>query len=93
MRVQERYKDDLSRPFRSLYKEYENRVSLEDDILGNWKLHHPKRKNVFSDYIAALSFRNWLAHGRYWTPRFGRRFDFGIVYLICSNVYNVVDNT
>ena len=43
-RVYKKNKDPLSRSFRDLYREKENRVRLDEDILRLWKHHHPELK-------------------------------------------------
>lgn len=62
-RVKKRYKDNLSRRFKELSKNRKN-VSLEYDILLLWKQEYPEYKDIVSDYIGALKYRHWLAHGR-----------------------------
>jgi hypothetical protein len=45
-RVYNRKKDNLSRIFRSIYKERATLVSLDEDILENWKNQSPEAKNT-----------------------------------------------
>ncbi|NNU93423.1 hypothetical protein ETC01_09285 [Geobacillus sp. NFOSA3] len=85
-RVYNRKKDNLSRIFRCIYKEKAIRVSLDEDILENWKNQYHEAKKYISDYKSALLFRNWLAHGRYWNPKLGRHYDLSTVYTICENL-------
>ncbi len=86
-RVYKRYRDDLSREFRILYNTKLNKASLEDEILEIWKKYCPSYKIVVSDYKGALKFRHWLAHDRYWIPKFGRKYDLDTVYHIAEKVY------
>lgn len=73
-------KQTLSKKFRNSYKtkglkmSFE-KVPLEKEILSVWK-DHVSNKSVVSDIIAALNYRHWLAHGRYWVVKVGRRYDF-----------------
>lgn len=85
-RCQDRLKDGLSRDFRELYKQSDSRVSLEDDILELWGQHHPTLKKRIGEFRGALKFRHWLAHGRYWVPKLGRRYDFADLYLLATIV-------
>lgn len=85
-RVYNRKKDKLSREFQNIYKIKENKASLEEDILELWKNHFPELKKVISEYKSALKYRNWLAHGRYWTPKIGRKYDFDIIFSVCENI-------
>ena len=72
-------KDDLSRAFRALYKEKQQRVSLSDDILQAWLDHSDVTRALVGNIRAAFKYRDWLAHGRYWVPtlvnRPGRKVD------------------
>ena len=69
-RCYRRKKDDISRAFRDLYGEKSERVSLVDDILAAWRKHSNVPHRVIGDLTNAFKYRNWLAHGRYWSPRF-----------------------
>jgi hypothetical protein len=40
-----------------------------------------------SDFRGALSFRHWLAHGRYWTPKLGRRYAVRDVFEIAERLF------
>jgi hypothetical protein len=88
-RCYERRKDDLSRRFRELHKLKENRAALEDDILEAWKQHVPTEKALISEIIGAFKYRHWLAHGRYWIPKLGKRRDFFSVYLLARDMERV----
>jgi len=73
-RVYGRKKDAVSRAFRMLYKERGFRAKLREDILGVWAEKYPSSKSVVSDFRGAMNFRDWVSHGRYWTPRLGREY-------------------
>lgn len=78
-------KDPLSRDFREFYNKKNRRVSLEDDLLAAWKSHFPELSPLVGDILGAFKYRNWLAHGRYWVPKLGRRYDFSNIYdLACT---------
>lgn len=79
-RAYERRRDTLSRSMRALYQEKGARVSLEYDLVPRWREHTAIPTRIFSDLVGALQYRHWLAHGRYWTPKFGRKYDFYAVY-------------
>ena len=87
IRTRTKYKDDLSREFRELYKSKEKDVSLEQDILTIWKQEYPSFKSIVSEYIGALNYRHWLAHGRYWVPKLGRKYDVSTITIIANRVY------
>lgn len=86
VRCHQKHKDPLSRKFRTLHKTKRNRVSFEDDILEIWKTHFPSAKSVISDLKSAMLYRHWLAHGRYWIPKLGRKHDFASVYYVAQRV-------
>jgi len=72
VRVYQRRKDDVSRAFRELYKEKGTHARLDEDLLAIWLDHVPEVKSGVSAYRSLLHLRNWLAHGRYWSPKLGR---------------------
>jgi len=76
--------DPLSVYFRELGKK-RNRVRLED-ILEGWKIYTSAPPKLISDLRGAFKFRHWLAHGRYWTPNFGAKYDFVNVHLMARGV-------
>lgn len=79
-------KDPLSRHFRNLYKKYGARVSLEDELLTGWRQHGSVPPNLLDEIKGAFRYRHWLAHGRYWTPKLGRRYDFSQVFDLAEAV-------
>ncbi len=83
-------KDNVSKDFREIHREKENKASLENDILTTWKNHHPENKAIISELIGAFKFRHWLAHGRYWTPKLGRKYDYTYIYELSSQIYKVL---
>ncbi len=86
-RVYERRKDRVSRVFRDIYKsrcEHNKiKVRLDEDILDIWASEFEQAKTPVGTFKVALRFRHWLAHGRYWVPKLGRKYDpSGIVQLV-----------
>lgn len=77
-------KDDIARSFRDIYKERAERARLEDDILGCWRDKSGIPKTLIGELIGAFYYRHWLAHGRYWTQKFGRVYDYQTVYNIAD---------
>jgi hypothetical protein len=86
LRCYGRERDDLSRSLRAVFKEKGDRISLEEDIIETWKNHFPAAKTHLSELKGAFRYRHWLAHGRYWTPKLGRKYDFSSVYLIAQAI-------
>jgi len=85
-RCQTKMKDDLSRAFRAIYKYRGTRVSLDDDIFQAWRENSTASRQLIGDLRGAFNFRHWLAHGRYWEPRLGRKYDFNFVYSLADSV-------
>jgi hypothetical protein len=85
-RVKKKGKDELSRTFRDIHKKFATRVSFEDDLLSRWTLHYPKLKNPIGELKGALHFRHWIAHGRYWQPKLGRKYDFVYLYFLATTI-------
>ena len=82
-RCYRREKDDISRAFREIYNSKGARVSLEDDILATWRrdLNVPQR--MIRELTDAFKYRHWLAHGRYWRPKF-HKLDYAEVYSLAE---------
>ena len=79
-RCYQKKKDIISRRFREVFREKEAYASLEQDILEVWKDHTTGSARLIADLRGAFKFRHWMAHGRYWTPKLGRNYDFRSVY-------------
>ena len=88
-RGERKVKDDLSREFRKIYKQHAEHVSLIN-ILELWKKHEPDKKKLISDFIGALNYRHWLAHGRYYDPKLGRKYDFADIYFLAIDLHNTL---
>ena len=62
--------------FRQLRRTKSRRISFDEDILELWKAHGLLASTLVGDIRSAMNLRHWLAHGRYWTAKLGRRYDF-----------------
>lgn len=91
-RVYERWRDPLSKKMREIYKGQENKARLVEDLLSAWKATENVKQPVVSAVIAAFRYRNWLAHGRYWTPKLGRAYDYLTVYEIAQEFIEIVES-
>lgn len=90
-RVYAKRKSELSRALRQIYKDKEERARLDNDLLACWRDHSDLSKGLIGDLIGAFTYRHWLAHGRYWTPKFGRRYDYHSVYNIADAFLKAID--
>ena len=89
-RCYDREKDSLSRDFRAIYKVKGARVSLSDDILDLWSKNISSKSSI-SNLRAALHYRDWLAHGRYWIAKLGRNYDFFELLKLAIFLQNELD--
>ena len=87
-RCYRRKKDQVSRAFRKIYKSKQGRASLEEEIFIAWAKNSSVPSSIISELRGAFRFRHWLAHGRYWTPKFGRRYDFMDVFELAELAFN-----
>lgn len=79
-------KDNLSRTLRRIYTKKGPRASLEDDILQAWKDQTSASPQIISEVRGALRYRHWLAHGRYWVPKLGQKYDYTGLYLLAEAI-------
>lgn len=85
-RCQQKKKDNLSRALREIYQQKQDRVAL-DDIFKAWQESDVTLKTLIGNIKGAFNYRHWLAHGRYWTPKF-QKYDYDIVYSLAQMVYD-----
>ncbi len=89
-RVYQRRKDRLSRAYRRLHKNKGTRASLEDDIVPLWLDLTTISPMLIRELRGAFKYRHWLAHGRYWVARLGRRYDFDSLYVLADAVVDAL---
>jgi hypothetical protein len=61
-------------------------VRLDEDILEGWKMHGTAPARLIGQVRGAFRFRHWLAHGRYWLPKLGQKYDFEGVYFMAGAI-------
>ena len=83
-RCYRREKDPVSRAFRNIYKAKQHNASLENEIFEAWVDNSSGTRSIIGDLRSVFRFRHWLAHGRYWTPKLGRRYDFNDVFALAD---------
>jgi len=83
-----RKRDELSRAMRRIHSEKGARASLEDEILQAWRDHALGAQAIVSELKGAFKYRHWLAHGRYWIPKLGRKFDYHGIYVLTQTVFD-----
>jgi hypothetical protein len=77
---------------KSLHQEKGNRARLEDELLVLWRDYTDIHKPLLGNLASAFKYRHWLAHGRYWAPKFGRKYDFQIIYEIAQLVIEGIED-
>ncbi len=70
-RIRRRTRDTVRKPFRDLQEKHGLRIRL-DDILAIWEICAGVKKDVIGRVTTLLKHRHWLAHGRYWTNKYGK---------------------
>lgn len=86
-RCYRRGRDPLSRAFRAIHDRKGSQAALEEDIFLAWKQNSTVSASLMSELTGAFKYRHWLAHGRYWVPRLGKRYDYQTVYLLAESVF------
>ena len=90
-RAYQKRRDNLSRELREVYKLKAESASLEDDILAAWTATGTMPTRLAGDLRGAIKYRHWIAHGRYWEPKLGRRYDYFTVFNIADSIFDVLD--
>jgi len=87
-RVYGRKKDCLSKALREIHKVKGPRASLEHEIFEAWADNTTIGPLVIAELKAAFKYRHWLAHGQYWTPKLGRKYDYNRIATLAESVFN-----
>ncbi|VAW48201.1 hypothetical protein MNBD_GAMMA03-823 [hydrothermal vent metagenome] len=89
-RVNRTKNDLLTQSFYKLYLIKGKNARFEDEILSSWKTHtsSPNNSKIISDLIEAFKYRHWLAHGRYYTPKLGKKYDFTSIYTLAQIIFD-----
>lgn len=94
VRCQRKKRDPFSKKLRAIYRKQENRASLVDDILSTWKKERSEYKPRLDKFQKAIDYRNWLAHGRYWTPKKipqMQQYDFLSLYSLADDILQNIE--
>jgi len=91
-RVYEKKQDEISKAFRKVYKKKRDhrKVRLDEDILETWVQKVPQSKMHVGNLRGAFNYRHWLAHGRYWVPKLGMKYDAAGVFKIVENLFGEI---
>jgi hypothetical protein len=88
LRAQQRLKDSISLKYREVHKKKNppKRPDLYKDLLSIWMRFRPELQRVINEFNSAFRFRHWIAHGRYWVFKSGRRYSPEDVYAITEEL-------
>ncbi len=89
-RVYQKKRDRLSRGMRALHGEKANKARLEDDLIQLWRSETTVKKVLLDELIGAFKYRHWLAHGRYWSAKLGRKYSFESIFEIAQEFSEVL---
>lgn len=92
-RCEKRLKDPVSRHFRAIRRNPRLPPRLDEDILEGWKRHEAAHGKTIGELRGAFKYRHWLAHGRYWEPKLGRKYDFEGLRLLAEAVISALPFT
>jgi hypothetical protein len=90
-RVYGRWRDPLSKAMKDLHREKGNRARLQEELIPLWREKAGIRGEAVNQLSSAIKYRHWLARGRYWTPKFGRAYDYLTVYLIAQEFIEAME--
>ena len=79
--------DRLSQAFRKLHKRKSLRVNLETEIIGAWKDETNVNLKLIGQLRGAFKLRHWIAHGRYWEPKLGKKYDFVSILALATETF------
>ncbi len=89
-RRRERWRDALSRALREITSG--ERASLDEEIFEHWAKEVGGAKLLIGNLRGAFKLRNWLAHGRYWTPKLGRDYAYEYVYELAKAALEMIES-
>jgi len=86
-RCEKKKHDPLPKAFLALYRKKSKKGRLREDIFAMWREKHPETHQALSELNGAFNLRHWLAHGRYWKPSLGRKYDYRYIYNLADSVF------
>lgn len=89
-RVDRRFKDSLSKSLKEIHNRCGEKASLEADIFPSWK-EASSNTRLIGDLKSSLKYRHWLAHGRYWLPKLGRRYEYIDIYQLSTQAESLLN--
>lgn len=59
-------------------------------LIDLWKANLHSHRTDFSNFKGSMKYRNWVAHGRHWTPNLGQAYTPEVIYDICAAVVDAI---
>jgi hypothetical protein len=82
--------DPLAKAFRAVNRSTSAHLPMEV-ILDAWCDHAGVRRHIMGTLKGAFNYRHWLAHGRYWIPSLGRKYDYETIFEIADGIFTDLD--
>lgn len=94
-RAKKREKSEVGRRFKKMYAAAGQSIARVrfEDILNAWSKNEPRSKQIIGQVKSAFKYRHWLAHGRYWTPKLGRGYNYAEVYGVANKAAILLINS
>jgi len=74
-------------------KQTNNRIGL-NAIFKEWiDAENGSYSKLINALQGAFKYRHWLAHGRYWVPKYGQKYDFDSVYVLARETFEILNKT
>lgn len=94
-RCRSRKKEQINSDFKTILKKYKKlyEVRIKEDILDRWQKEFPLQKHYISTLKNRFDYRNWIAHGRYWSVYSNAgegTFSFDSLYIELSSLMTVM---
>jgi hypothetical protein len=87
-RVRNKLKDNLSRELRKIDKSIDKIYKIPIERLCDVYKEYTTG-NLFSELKSVFKLRHWIAHGRYWKLKIGKKYDFDEVYQLANAIDNL----
>jgi hypothetical protein len=89
-RVKNRLKDELSKELKEIDKTYDKTYKISiDKLCDTYKKYF--QGQIFSHIKSSFKLRHWFAHGRYWNPKLGKKYDFDEIYSLAFELNKLLN--
>jgi hypothetical protein len=90
-RLKKREKSSVGRLFKTMHtkKRAHHRARL-DDIIQAWSQAEPMAKPAVGSIRSAFKYRDWLADGKYWPPKLGKKYYFHAISQVAEQALGLL---